>query len=186
MAMNDHATAKYRIIADSGGSRYRFFCDVSGMVLCTTKPVRGDTQEEELKMAWETEGKQHFNRCAKCGKWVSDPMLTPICCSVSTVRHGRRNPTTAPIAAKRSPALTGSVKPAERAFVTGRWQDDSRKTGAPPSAEYGVLRLRSISYEEDPGMHTLRHPIADREPFLRRMRTPSAGQNLIRPVSGAA
>jgi len=74
MAMNDHATAKYRIIADSGGSRYRFFCDVSGMVLCTTKPVRGDTQEEELKMAWETEGKQHFNRCAKCGKWVSDPM----------------------------------------------------------------------------------------------------------------
>ena len=74
MAMKEHATAKYRIIADSGGSRYRFFCDVSGMMLCTTKPVRGDTQEEELKMAWETEGKQHFNRCGKCGKWVSDPM----------------------------------------------------------------------------------------------------------------
>ena len=74
MAMKEHATAKYRIIADSGGSRYRFFCDVSGMVLCTTKPVRGDTQEEELKMAWELEGKQHFNRCAKCGRWVSDPM----------------------------------------------------------------------------------------------------------------
>ena len=74
MAMKEHATAKYRIIADSGGSRYRFFCDVSGMVLCTTKPVRGDTQEEELKMAWESEGKHHFNRCAKCGKWVSDPM----------------------------------------------------------------------------------------------------------------
>ena len=74
MAMKSHATAKYRIIADSGGSRYRFFCDVSGMVLCTTKPIRGDTQEEELKMAWESEGKQHFNRCAKCGRWVSDPM----------------------------------------------------------------------------------------------------------------
>ena len=74
MAMKEHATAKYRIIADSGGSRYRFFCDVSGMVLCTTKPVREDTQEEELKMAWELEGKQHFNRCAKCGRWVSDPM----------------------------------------------------------------------------------------------------------------
>ena len=74
MAMKDHATAKYRVIADSGGSRYRFFCDVSGMALCTTKPIRGNTQEEELKTAWETEGRQHFNRCAKCGKWVSDPM----------------------------------------------------------------------------------------------------------------
>ena len=74
MAMKDHATAKYRVIADSGGSRYRFFCDVSGMVLCTTKPIRGNTQEEELKTAWETEGRQHFNRCSKCGKWVGDPM----------------------------------------------------------------------------------------------------------------
>lgn len=74
MAMKDHATAKYRVIADSGGSRYRFFCDVSGMALCTTKPIRGNTQEEELKTAWETEGRQHFNRCGKCGKWVSDPM----------------------------------------------------------------------------------------------------------------
>ena len=74
MAMKDHATAKYRVIADSEGSRYRFFCDVSGMALCTTAPIRGDTQEEELKTAWETEGRQHFNRCSKCGKWVSDPM----------------------------------------------------------------------------------------------------------------
>ncbi len=74
MAGNDHATARYRIIADSGRSRYRFFCEASGMMLCTTQPVRGETQEEELRMAWESEGKQHFNRCAKCGKWVSDPM----------------------------------------------------------------------------------------------------------------
>lgn len=75
MAAKDHATAKYRVIADSGGSRYRFFCDVSGMALCTTNPIRGDTQEEELKTAWESEGKQHFNLCSKCGKWVSDPMF---------------------------------------------------------------------------------------------------------------
>ena len=74
MAMKKHATARYRIIADSEGSRYRFFCDVSGMMLCTTKPIRGDTQEEELTMAWELEGKRNFNRCAKCGSWVSDPM----------------------------------------------------------------------------------------------------------------
>ena len=74
MTAKEHTTAKYRVIADSGGSRYRFFCDVSGMALCTTGPIRGDTQEEELRMAWETEGKRHFNRCAKCGRWVSDPM----------------------------------------------------------------------------------------------------------------
>ena len=75
MAMKNHATAKYSIIADSGGSRYRFFCDLSGMVLCTTNPIRGDTQQQELNIAWETEGKKHFNRCSKCGKWVSDPMF---------------------------------------------------------------------------------------------------------------
>jgi len=75
MSMNNHATAHYKIITDSGGSRYRFFCDLSGMALCTTEPVRGDTQQQELKMAWETEGKKHFNRCAKCGRWVSDPMF---------------------------------------------------------------------------------------------------------------
>ena len=74
MAMKDRATAKYRVIADSGGSCYRFFCDASGMVLCTTKPICGNTHEEELYTAWEAEGKQHFNRCTKCGKWVSDPM----------------------------------------------------------------------------------------------------------------
>lgn len=75
MAKNDHATARYRIIADSGGSRYRFFCDASGMALCTTGPIRGETQEEELRLAWEFEGKAYFNRCARCGRWVGDPMF---------------------------------------------------------------------------------------------------------------
>lgn len=74
MAVKEHTTAAYRVIADSGGSRYRFFCDVSGMALCTTKHIRRNTQEEELAFAWESEGRQHFNRCGKCGKWVSDPM----------------------------------------------------------------------------------------------------------------
>ena len=74
MAMNEHKTAKYKIIADSGGSRYRFYCDASGMIVCTTKPIRADTQEEELRIAWETQGKQHFNHCTKCGKWISDAM----------------------------------------------------------------------------------------------------------------
>ncbi len=74
MAMNEHKTAKYKVIADSGGSRYRFYCDASGMVVCTTKPIRADTQEEELRIAWDTQGKRHFNHCTKCGKWISDAM----------------------------------------------------------------------------------------------------------------
>ena len=74
MTMKWQETARYRIIADLGGNNYRFFCDISGMALCTTSPIHGNTQEEELQTAWETEGKRHFNRCGKCGRWVSDPM----------------------------------------------------------------------------------------------------------------
>ena len=74
MAKNNQVTAKYKIIADSGGNRYRFFCDVSGMAVCTTKPIRAETQEAELKLAWSTEGRGHFNVCSKCGRHVSDQM----------------------------------------------------------------------------------------------------------------
>jgi len=74
MVMIEHPTARYSILADPDGNRYRFFCEVSGMVLCTTGPIRADTQAQALQLAWDTEGKRHFNRCMKCGKWVSDPM----------------------------------------------------------------------------------------------------------------
>ena len=73
MERNDHRTASYRIIADAGGSRYRFFCDVSGMAMCTTKPLPA-VSAEHLLQAWETEGRPCFNRCNRCGKWVSDVM----------------------------------------------------------------------------------------------------------------
>ena len=51
-------TAAYRIITDAGGNRYRFFCDLSGAAMCTTEPVYAQTQEEELMLAWESEGRQ--------------------------------------------------------------------------------------------------------------------------------
>lgn len=35
MAKNDHATTKYKIIADSGGNPLPLFRDVSGMAVCT-------------------------------------------------------------------------------------------------------------------------------------------------------
>ena len=70
--MENHKTARYQIIPDAGGNRFRFFCDLSGAVLCITKPVRAETAEEELRIAWETEGRQHFNQCHKCGRWVDN------------------------------------------------------------------------------------------------------------------
>lgn len=57
-----------------GGNRYQFFCDLSGALACTTEPIRADTSEEALMIAWKREGRQHFNQCHKCGRWVSDVM----------------------------------------------------------------------------------------------------------------
>ena len=70
----ERKTAPYRIISDAGGRRYRFYCERSGMAVCMTMPIRADTRQEELRIAWEGEGRKHFNRCHNCGKWVSDVM----------------------------------------------------------------------------------------------------------------
>lgn len=72
---NENRTASYKIIADAEGNRYRFFCERSGLALCTTHPIRAETPEEELRIAWETESRTHFNKCQRCGKWVSDLMF---------------------------------------------------------------------------------------------------------------
>ena len=73
-------TARYRIISDTGGNSFCFFCDISGAVACKTKPIKADTVEEELNIAWMTEGKKYFNRCYKCGRWVSDVMYNADVC----------------------------------------------------------------------------------------------------------
>jgi len=74
MVMGGNRTANYKIIADSGGNIYIFYCAASGMMMCTTRRIRAETQEEELTIAWETEGRRHFSQCTKCGRWVSDAM----------------------------------------------------------------------------------------------------------------
>lgn len=74
MTARGKKTAAYRIITDAGGNRYRFFCDLSGAAMCTTHPVMAETQEEELTLAWESEGRKHFNLCHNCGKWVCEAM----------------------------------------------------------------------------------------------------------------
>ena len=71
---HEKGTAGYRVIADVGGNRYKFYCDRSGALGCTTGVIRAFSPDEELRIAWETEGKQHFNRCKRCGNWVVDVM----------------------------------------------------------------------------------------------------------------
>lgn len=71
-----HTTATYRVITDAGGMRYRFFCDLSGAAVCTSRPIQADTPEE-LMLAWEHEGRPQFNQCHKCGRWVIDAMYNP-------------------------------------------------------------------------------------------------------------
>ena len=74
MENNRKMTASYKAMADAEGICFQFFCDLSGVRLCTTKPIQADTPEKALEIAWETEGKQEFNHCSKCGSWVSDAM----------------------------------------------------------------------------------------------------------------
>lgn len=72
MHADDRKTAAYKIISDSGGGRMvQFFCAASGMLLCTVGPIRAGREEDALRIAWENEGKKHFNLCHKCGRWVS-------------------------------------------------------------------------------------------------------------------
>lgn len=67
--------ARYKIIAaPPDGKVFRFFCEASGAAVCTTKPIYADTEDAALHLAWEREGRERFNLCHACGKWVCDAM----------------------------------------------------------------------------------------------------------------
>ena len=71
--MHERKTSAHKVLADGGGYRFMFYCDLSGAHVCTTKEIYyGDMQEEALQAAWQAEGRKYFNRCHKCGKWVID------------------------------------------------------------------------------------------------------------------
>lgn len=75
MHTGKNKTAAYKIISDSGGDRtVQFFCDASGMLLCTVGHIRTVNEEDALHIAWESKGKRYFNLCHKCGRWVSAVM----------------------------------------------------------------------------------------------------------------
>ena len=65
--MNRHLTARFKTVQRGSETLHQFFCDLSGALVCT---AAADNPEA----AWESEAKEHFSQCHRCGRWVSDPM----------------------------------------------------------------------------------------------------------------
>ena len=109
-------TATYKVVADAGGGRvFRFYCDISGELCCVTKPIRADTEEAALEIAWETEGRWEFNHCPKCGKYVSSAMFNVnagLCldCAPWEDEYPRSAITVASASRNRTPASAPSVE----------------------------------------------------------------------------
>lgn len=70
-------TAAYKIINDEAGTHYEFYCELSNALVCISEPVKAETAEAALMLAWENQGKNYFNQCHKCGKWVTGAMYNP-------------------------------------------------------------------------------------------------------------
>lgn len=77
MTVKGRKTATYKIIKKEYGNIYQFYCDISGALVKETIPYKRKEPEEELEAAWEFEGKDCFNQCHKCGRWVMDVMYNP-------------------------------------------------------------------------------------------------------------
>lgn len=67
-------TASYKVFSESEGNRYAFFCDLSGMLVYKTEPIRAQTPQEELRLAWK-KARSEFNYCLKCGRNVCNTMF---------------------------------------------------------------------------------------------------------------
>lgn len=73
MSTKERNIANFKVIRQADGNCYRFFCGASGGAVYTTKPIKADNPDNELKIAWEL-AKEFFNLCSKCGRWVCDLM----------------------------------------------------------------------------------------------------------------
>lgn len=75
MSQITHKIAVYKKISLPKGNKYRFYCSLSGALVCETEVICMESDTAELEFAWEEIGKRHFNQCHKCGKWVSNVMF---------------------------------------------------------------------------------------------------------------
>ena len=67
----EHAafTARCTLCPVPSGSRYTFFCDLTGRPVYTTPPLgEGPAPLAEARRM----ARPYFNRCARCGRWVCD------------------------------------------------------------------------------------------------------------------
>ncbi len=82
--MSDNAyTANYLVTTDAVGNKtVSFFCASSGMLVYKSTPKSFANDEEAVQTAWNEEGKHHFDKCHKCGKYVSSVMYNAdvLCC----------------------------------------------------------------------------------------------------------
>ena len=68
-------TANYKITTDASGKVVSFYCALSGMYVCRCTVPVALADEAAVLTAWETEGRNHFDKCHKCGRWVSSVMF---------------------------------------------------------------------------------------------------------------
>lgn len=71
------STARYQTIGDGDKRRYCFFCDITGAQVCTQNAYPSDDVHNGAMLAWEREGRNHFNLCHRCGRWVVDAAYNP-------------------------------------------------------------------------------------------------------------
>ena len=55
-------TARYKVMADSGGWRVRFFCDLSGEQCFSSLVTQAQSEAEAAELAWKDGGSRRFNR----------------------------------------------------------------------------------------------------------------------------
>lgn len=75
--MEPYKTADYCLLPAQGGNRYSFICGVTGARFLTDRVYQADDGVGELLLAWQAEGRMHFNQCRKCGRWVFDVAFNP-------------------------------------------------------------------------------------------------------------
>ena len=75
MIFDPRSMAGYRRYDCPAGSGFRFFCDLSGALVYTSKAMKITDEAQAVRLLWEQEVKQEFNQCSQCGRWVSDMMF---------------------------------------------------------------------------------------------------------------
>ncbi len=76
--MGKKITAAYQLLPEKDGNRYSFRCGVTGARFSTRQIYYGDSPQQELMLAWQAEGRGHFNQCRRCGEWVVDAAYNPL------------------------------------------------------------------------------------------------------------